>query len=129
MRTLVRPALGAVGLLLVAGGCAQKKPVTDDTPPLTGEVSIVVQNHHWNDVILYIVHDGVSDRVATVTATSTRSFVLPLRLFGPSGTFRLAAYQLGGDQRHVSEMLIVQRNEHITYTLESDLDRSSVMIQ
>jgi hypothetical protein len=38
-------------------------------------------------------------------------------------------YQIGGEQRHVTELLVVQNGMHIIYTLESDLGRSSVMVQ
>lgn len=128
MRVVLGKALAAVWVLALLAGCGQKKPATADVAPAAGEVSMVVQNHHWHDVTLYLVHDGVSDRVGTVTAASTRSFVLPLQRFGSAGTFRLSASQIGGDQRHVTEALVVQRGEHVTYTLESDLERSTVTV-
>jgi hypothetical protein len=120
--------LGTAGLVLLVAGCGQQRPANGDVAPERGEISMVVQNNHWNDITLYLVHEGVSDRVGVVTAASTRSFVLPLRRFGTAGTFRLSAYQIGGDQYHVTELLPVQRDEHVTYTLESDLQRSSVTV-
>lgn len=128
MRRNSRIMLGAFGLVLLVAGCGQKRPVNDDVAPEGGEISMVVQNNHWHDMTLYLVHEGVSDRVGVVTAASTRSFVLPLRRFGTAGTFRLSAYQIGGDQYHVTELLPVQRDEHVTYTLENDLQRSSVTV-
>lgn len=128
MRCNSRRMLGGLGMLLLIAGCGQKRPVNDDVAPIGGEISMVVQNNHWNDITLYLVHEGVSDRVGVVTAASTRSFVLPLRRFGTAGTFRLSAYQIGGDQYHVTELLPVQRGEHVTYTLENDLQRSSVTV-
>lgn len=128
MRRNSRIMLAAFGLVLLVAGCGQKRPVNDDVAPEGGEISMVVQNNHWHDMTLYLVHEGVSDRVGVVTAASTRSFVLPLRRFGTAGTFRLSAYQIGGDQYHVTELLPVQRDEHVTYTLENDLQRSSVTV-
>lgn len=128
MRRNSRIMLGAFGLVLLLAGCGQKRPANGEVAPEGGEISMVVQNNHWHDITLYLVHEGVSDRVGVVTAASTRSFVLPLRRFGTAGTFRLSAYQIGGDQYHVTELLPVQRGEHVTYTLESDLQRSTVTV-
>ena len=128
MRLISLKALGAAGLVLLTAGCGQKQPANVDILPEGGEISVVVQNNHWNDMTLYLVHEGVSDRVGVVTAASTRSFVLPVQRFGAAGSFRLSAYQIGGDRYHVTEPLPVQRAEHITYTLETDLQRSSVTV-
>jgi hypothetical protein len=114
------------GLLLAA--CARHQGVPDDVTPMAGEVAIVVQNHNWNEVNVYILHDGVRDRLGTVTAASTQSFVVPLRRFGPSAVFRLVAMQIGSNDTYQTETLLVQAGQQITYTLESDLRRSSVMV-
>ncbi len=129
MHPIFGKALGTIGLVLLTAGCGQKQRPGGDVPPMTGDVSMVIQNHHWNDVILYVIHDGVSERVGTVTAATTKSFILPMRRFGSAGAFRLGVTQIGGQERHLTETLVIRQGDHITYTLESDLDRSSVMIQ
>ncbi len=64
-----------------------------------------------------------------VTAASPKSFVLPLWRFGPAGTCQLGVTQVGGPEANLTETPVVRANDRISHTLESDLDRSSVMIQ
>ncbi|MGH7612696.1 MAG: hypothetical protein ACREMW_01465 [Gemmatimonadales bacterium] len=33
---------------------------------------LLVVNHHWLDVVIYLVQNGTRTRVATVSATTTR---------------------------------------------------------
>jgi hypothetical protein len=129
MRKPARIVLLAV-LLVPSAGCGHSQAAAGaSATPMTGEVSVSVVNHFWSDVVLYIRHDGVTERVGMVTAASLKSFVLPLRRFGPDRTCQLGVTQIGGPAQNLTETLVVRANDQITYTLESDLNRSSVMVQ
>jgi hypothetical protein len=122
----MRPLL----LILLIAACARSK----DTPPApsswaNAEVGLIVQNHNWSDVRIYVVHDGVSERIGLVTAASVGTFILPGRYFASQGGIRLQAYAIAGDQPYTTETLTLHPGDAITWTLESRLDHSSILIR
>jgi hypothetical protein len=113
-------------LLLVACG----KPATPAPSSwANAEVGLIVQNHNWSDVRVYLLHDGISERVGLVTAASTGSFVLPGRYFASMGGIQLQASAIAGDQVYTTETLTVHPGDAITWTLEYRLDHSSILIR
>jgi hypothetical protein len=89
---------------------------------------LVVENHHWNDVVVSVLHDGVVDRVGLATAVTTSTFVLPSRRLGTSGIIRLRGHAVGAPDDHTTDAIPVQPGQEIQWTLESDLARSSVAV-
>ncbi|MFI5209630.1 MAG: hypothetical protein ACHQ2E_04215, partial [Gemmatimonadales bacterium] len=60
--------------LALLAACARSK----DNPPApsswaNAKVGLVVENHNFSDIRIYIVHDGVSERIGMVTAAKTES--------------------------------------------------------
>lgn len=96
---------------------------------MSAEVVLTVVSHHWNDVRIYLLHDGITERVGMVNAASSATFVLPGRNFASGAAFRLRASPMGDPQGFTSESLVIQPNQIITWTLETQLVRSSVMIR
>ena len=89
---------------------------------------LVVENHHWNDVIVYLLHDGVADRLGLATAVKTSTFVIPSRRLGTAGVIQLRGHAVGAPDSHTTEVFTVQPGQEIQWTLESDLSRSSVAV-
>ena len=59
-------------LLLGSLACAGQRTASDGaTPRASGQVVLMVENHHWNDVIVYLLHDGVADRLGMATAVKS----------------------------------------------------------
>jgi hypothetical protein len=113
--------------LLLAIGCARHGPAA--APASSGsDIVLVVENHHWNDVIVSVLHDGVVDRIGLVTAVKTSTLVIPSRRLGSSGIIRLRAHAVGAPDDHTSDSFAVQPGQEIQWTLESDLARSSVAV-
>jgi hypothetical protein len=92
------------------------------------DILLVVENHHWNDVVVYVVHDGVAERIGLATAVKTSTFVLPYRRLGTSGVIRLRGHPVGAPDDHTSDSFLIQPGQEIQWTLESDLARSSVAV-
>jgi len=63
-----------------------------------------------------------------VTALSKAEFSIPWRRLMGSSNNRLLAYPIAGPSAHVSDPLLLQPGQGIRWTLESDLDRSSMAI-
>jgi hypothetical protein len=89
---------------------------------------LVVENHHWNDVVVSLVHDGVTERVGLATAVKTSTFYFPSRRLGPSELVRLRGHAVGAPDSHITEGFVVHAGQEIQWTLESDLARSSVAV-
>jgi len=122
----MRPLLFSLALL---SACSHGKPNTPAPSSwANAEVGLVVENHNWSDVRIYLVHDGVSERIGTVTAAKTESFVLPGRYFASMAGIQLQAYAIAGAQPYTTETLTIHPGDIITFSLESRLDHSSILI-
>jgi hypothetical protein len=121
--TCVRQAL----LILVVGmiACGPHRAGSDLE---RDSFAVVVINHHWLDVTVYLVHDGQRTRVGTVTATTTEQFAISTRLLGASRQISLLGEAVGSNQVVRTELLTVQAGQYIEWTLENALRRSSVAV-
>jgi hypothetical protein len=98
------------------------------TPNARSEIVMVVENHHWNDVVLYVLHDGVADRIGLATAVKTSTFIFPGSRLGTSGMIQLRAHAVGAPDDHTTDSFPIQPGQEIQWTLESDLGHSSVAV-
>jgi hypothetical protein len=111
-------------LLLLIPSCARHS-----TAGLgNNDIMLVVENHHWTDVIVSVLHDGVVDRIGMVTAVKTSTLMIPSRRLGPTGMIQLRAHAVGAPDDHTSESFPIRAGQEITWTLESDLAGSSVEV-
>lgn len=85
-----------------------------------------IANHHWLDVIIYVVRDGQPTRLGIASATSAASFTLPARLLGQGRELRLWAHPIGGTGGTLTESVVVQPGQWIEWTIESDMNRSAI---
>jgi hypothetical protein len=117
--------------MLLAGstGCARHSAQADEpSANSNADIAVVVENHHWNDVIVSVIHDGVTERVGLATAAKTSTFYFPSRRLGPSGLIRLRGHAVGAPDSHITDGFVVHGGQEIQWTLESDLARSSVAV-
>lgn len=95
-----------------------------EVPP--GEIALSVINHNYLDIVIYIVHQGQSTRVGTVTGSSSYTFYVPVRLFGAGREIQLVGDAIGSGDVARTEILIIRPGQFVEWTLETDLRRSSV---
>jgi hypothetical protein len=115
-------------LFLTSVSCARHRAASDTAKAQSAEILLVIDNHHWNDVIISVLHDGIVDRVGLATAVKRSTFVLSSRRLGTSGILRLQAHAVGAPGDHTSDAFPFQPGQEIEWTLESDLARSSVAV-
>jgi hypothetical protein len=114
--------------LLGSPGCARHAAESGDGWESRPDIALVVENHHWSDVIVYLLHDGVLDRIGLATAVKTSTFIIPSRRLGTAGLVRLRGHPVGAPDDHTTEAFVVRPGQEIEWTLESDLARSSVAV-
>ena len=114
--------------LLGSPGCARHGTESGDGSESRADIALVVENHHWSDVIVYLLHDGVLDRIGLATAVKTSTFNIPSRRLGTAGLVRLRGHPVGAPDDHTTEAFVVRPGQEIEWTLESDLARSSVAV-
>jgi hypothetical protein len=118
----------AVSLLLI--GCARHH--IDDTPqlaepqPISGPVVLEVENHNWSDVVLFVIHDGRTHRLAQIAAARDESFEIPTHLIGDQGLIRLGLHRIGGRDDYNTEPISVRTGNTIRLTIEGKLEHSSI---
>jgi hypothetical protein len=118
-----------VVLLTSVPACRHSTPINELEEPVpvpAGPVVLEVENHNWADVVLYVVHDGIQTRFAQVAAAHTLSLEIPDRLQGQMGVIRIAARRIGGTDNLISQAISLRGNSAVRFTIESNLNRSSV---
>ena len=110
--------------------CSHSIPVKDyealDPAAPPSPIVLEVENHNWADVVLYVVHDGVQTRFAQVAAAHNVSIEIPPSLQGQMGIIKIAARRIGGTDSFVSQAISLRGNSAVRFTIESNLNRSSV---
>ncbi|NUP69991.1 MAG: hypothetical protein HOQ16_02085 [Gemmatimonadaceae bacterium] len=126
------PARGIALLLALVGGCASATPAASpaaDPDAAPTHVVLSVDNHNWSDVVVSVEHDSRRDRLGTVKAASKQMLRIPVMWIGASHVIRLIAHRIGSIGEFRSEGFSVQHDQVISWTLESDLQQSSLSLQ
>ena len=118
--------LAILALTLAACHRAGEEPEPQPDPNTT--VVVQIENHYHGDVIIYLAVGTQRRRLGNVTALSTAEFSFPWRHIQSSGTSRLVAHPIAGARNYASDALLIQPGQSVTWTLESDLDRSSLVV-
>jgi len=117
-------------LLVGAPACFwHHKPAEGD--PLRGSdsrIELRVTNHNFLDVAVSVLHDGQRTRVGTVTGSSSQVFLLPERLLGQGREIQLFGHPIGSLETVTTETIVVQPGQHVEWSLESQLARSTVAV-
>ncbi|MEP6679591.1 MAG: hypothetical protein ABJB78_09850 [Betaproteobacteria bacterium] len=126
-------ALLASIALPFSSGCARHtSPGAEDREVVyraESTIAVRIVNRSQVDAIVYVVHDGTRDRLGAVTAVSTANFTLRVRSLGGGGEFSLLADPIGSLRATSTETLRANQGSIFTWTLETDFNRGSVLVQ
>ena len=109
-------------------GCRKRDAATTPAPDPNTPVPVEIESHFMGDVTIYLVRGSMRQRLGMVTGLGTAEFSFPWRWLSQSGSSRLMAYPIAGARVQLSEPLILQPGQWIKWTLEADLDRSSMAV-
>jgi len=109
-------------------GCRKRDAATTPAPDPNTPVPVEIESHFMGDVTIYLVRGSLRQRLGMVSALGKAEFTFPWRWLSQSGTSRLMAYPIAGARAQLSDPLILQPGQWIKWTLEADLDRSSMAV-
>jgi hypothetical protein len=127
-RTIIAVGFPLASLL---SACAGRQHATSGDEPAipkiaNGAVMLQVENHNWSDVVLFIIHDGRTNRFAQIAAAKDGSFEIPPRFLGDQGIIRLGLHRVGGRDDYRTEVVSVRTGDTIRLTIEGKLEHSSI---
>ena len=125
---LRRAALVSCLALVSLTGCLKPPAATPSDPISAGRVVLTVNNNYRADVTVYVLADGQPTRVGLATSSTTATFDIPARLLGQGRQVRLRADPIGGRATYTSELIRVGPGQRIEWSLETDLNRSSIAV-
>jgi hypothetical protein len=124
----LRVAVACTALLSVAWGCgvlsSHHRP--GDSPERR-RVGVEVESHNWNDITVYLIAGGLPQRLGMVTALGSATFEFPAQRLNTSGGVRLRALPVAGHP-FTTETILVMPGQMITWTLENNLNASSLSV-
>ncbi|GAC1515099.1 MAG: hypothetical protein NVS1B4_04510 [Gemmatimonadaceae bacterium] len=128
-RTLL--TLTLLALILPAGcGRTARARSPDGISPRSGVCcTVTVDNKNWQDVVVYVVHNGTRTRLGTVTAASQMTFAIRAMALSGSGSLRFLGHPIGVPTSFLSEAILVQEGQAIVWELESGLERSMLSVR
>jgi hypothetical protein len=132
MRVHKRNTSLAVAGLLAIGACssAAKKKAQDDEwgtdkPVIQQDIPVQVQNHNWEDMVIYAVRNSTRSRLGQVTSMSTVRFLIPRTFMGTGTDIRLLADPIGSSQVFLTDALLLSPGVQIDFYIENHLPASS----
>ena len=115
-------------LTLALVGCARHRQLAS-AETAEDAVVLIVDNRNWQDLVIYVVHDGSRSRLGLVVAARTASFTLAPSYVTKGGELYFIADPVGATRSYSSERVVVQPGQYIEWTLESGLERSSLLVR
>ena len=127
-----QPRLSA-GLALAAllvPGCATGGSADPDRGERDADsaVTVLVENRNWQDATIYVTGGSQRLRLGLVTSMASRRFRIPSDQVHPGG-LELVAELVGSTDRKGTGLLVTSAGDRIYWTLQTQLDVSTVHVQ
>ena len=105
------------------GGSAPPRERADDS-----DVVIQVINNGWNDMDVYAYMGAAGRWLGMATGHSVSAFRIPWRRLHRVSRFRLSVDPVGTGDRWFSGVLLVEPGSLVTWTLQPNLDSSTISV-
>jgi hypothetical protein len=117
-------------LLVLIAGCLTRKQEGESLSPvaMTYSIPLRVESRFREDVVLFVVHDGIASRLARIGSVSTTRLTIPKHMVGSLGEVSLILEPIGTRSgmanRLQSPRVRVLPGQGLVWTLETNLTRS-----
>jgi hypothetical protein len=117
--------LGLAGVVGLGMGCAIGTGAGAAVRTDSGPVELRVENRSWSDAAIYLMANGLMQRIGLATAVGTTTLWVPARLLGESSDIRIVSAPIGSNRSHSTEPLLVRPGQLVQLTLENNIGLSS----
>jgi hypothetical protein len=97
--------------------------------PASTQIDLSIESHNWADCVIFVEHDGQRNRVGLAKAAAVTAMRIPPGWVGSAQTLHLVAHRVGSRTEHRSEAFVVLSDQKVTWTLETDLQGSSLTVR
>ena len=120
---------GLMVTLFLVSGCGALDPGRSGFGRSSRPIRLQVENHHFLDVTVYALGNGMAFKLGEVTGKSSGSFGLdPTRIHMVSG-LQLRVDPIGSNRNYLSPVLFVDRRSTVVLEVGSELEMSYVTIR
>jgi hypothetical protein len=112
--------LGTLALLAIAAPAraADARAARDTIKPTDSLKTMVeVRNMAFHDAVVYVVRDGLPQRLGIATGNTTAKFELPKYLVSGLNAFKFIIHPIGTRRNTVSDDILVSRGDVIELTI------------
>jgi hypothetical protein len=117
--------IGIAGFASLTLGCALGVGGGAPARIDSGPIEVRVENRSWSDAAIYLVSNGVVQRIGLATAAGTTTLWVPARLLGPSSDIRIVSAPIGSNRSNATDPLLVRPGQLVQLTLENHIGVSS----
>lgn len=121
-------ALATAAAVMLAGCATGGVAVEDDTLETDDRVRVQVENHDWATVHVYALAGGQSVSLGQLSTSETSTFELPETMTTTAGEVRLVADPVGSADAHVTRRIQFEPGDTIVYSVEDQLELSSISV-
>ncbi len=122
---------------LLAGGAVAGPACARNQPPQAedaGAIMLVIENHGWDDMNIFVLRGDTRDRLGRVSAASRSSFPLDRWLVNQAGNIRIVAQPVGtryygNGASAATQNLRLEAGQSVIWTIEKELARSFIEIR
>jgi len=125
-----RAMLLAAALAACARGASDlgAGPAPRSAPAAAAEgIRLVLNNHHWLDLVVKVESNGETYRVGQVSAASSAEFAVPGWMLGSTRYVRLVADPVGTAEVAKSDWVDLRTGGTVEWTVESQTSRTSML--
>ncbi len=87
--------------------------------------TVMVTNHNWRDIRIYLLRSGARYRLGTVTSMNSATFLIPRECLSPGSRIQVLGEVIGSSEQITTERITVQQGLIIEWVVENALSQSS----
>jgi hypothetical protein len=124
---LIRTRLVVIAVVAAASSACWHHHAPNESAA-NGPATLHVDNHNWQNVDIQVLHRGIQSHLGSVNATAVTDIVFPKYLLSDLGEVQLIAHAIGTPYTIRTEVIVLKPGTEVRWTLETDLNRSSIAV-
>ena len=124
----IRQVIVVAGVAALVTGCIFKKKPGDEVR-IPQPVRVEIENHNWNDIVVYALVQGTRHRLGSVGAVNRASLKVPEGIVMLPGSVELLLDPLGSRTTFRTGHIMVGLGQEVRLRVENELRLTSWTVQ